>query len=211
MPLKVIGVGFGRTGTNSLKHALEMLGFAKCHHMVEVIENLEQAPLFLAAARGEVVDWDTIYEGYQSCCDWPSCHFWRELSAYYPEAKVILSHRNAQSWFNSMSETILPLLTNKPSKDADPIMQMGHEIVFEQTFGGRVDDRDHVIGVYERHNQAVRESIAPDRLLVFEAKDGWEPLCAFLEVPVPEQPYPNTNAPDEFRQIVQRLDERLDT
>jgi hypothetical protein len=206
--MKVIGVGFGRTGTNSLKQALEILGFAKCHHMVEVIQNREQAPLFLAAARGEAVDWDGFYKGYQSCCDWPSCHFWRELSGYYPDAKVILSHRDSQSWFNSMSETILPLLSERPSKDADPIKQMGHEIVFEQTFGGNVDDRDHVIGVYERHNQAVREAISPDRLLVFEAKDGWAPLCEFLQVPVPDQPYPNTNAPDEFRQIVKKLDEQ---
>lgn len=208
MPLQVIGVGFGRTGTNSLKLALEMLGFARCHHMVEVIENPWQAPLFLAAARGEAVDWDTLYEGYLSCCDWPSCHFWRELSAYYPDAKVILSHRNAQSWFNSMSETILPLLKNGPATDADPVRQMGYEIVFRQTFGENVDDRDHVIGVYERHNQAVRDAIAADRLLEFEARDGWAPLCAFLDVPVPGQPYPNTNAPDDFRRIVQRLDAR---
>lgn len=205
MSLKVLGVGLGRTGTNSLKLALEQLGFAKCHHMTEVFANPQQVAGFLAAARGETVDWNKLYEGYQACCDWPSCYFWRELHAFYPDAKVILSIRSAESWYRSMSETLLAFIHQALAGPDNPAKAIGGEIVVKGTFAGNIDDKDHVIATYERHNQAVRDAIPPEQLLEFDAKQGWQPLCEFLNVPVPEEPYPNTNSMAEFRQRVKDI------
>ena len=104
--LKVIGAGISRTGTFSFKLAMEKLGFTKCHHMMEVVENPTQAPLFIAAAKGEPTDWEDLYQGYQACCDFPSCHFWRELMDAFPTARVVLTVRDPENWYKSMSETI---------------------------------------------------------------------------------------------------------
>lgn len=200
MSLKVIGAGLGRTGTNSLKLALEKLGFSKCHHMTEVFDHPEQAAVFVAAAHGEAVDWDKLYEGYQACCDWPSCYFWRELSDYYPDAKIILTTRSAESWYRSMVETLITGTHKAIAGPETAASLIGREIFLNGTFAGNIDDKDHVIEVYERHNQAVRDTILPGRLLEFEAGQGWEPLCAFLGVPVPKERYPHTNAMEEFKQ-----------
>lgn len=208
MSLKVIGAGFGRTGTNSFKIAMEMLGFGKCHHMTEVLANLHQAPAFLAAAQGRSVDWDEVYKGYQSCCDWPSCHFWRELADAFPEAKVVLTVRDSESWFRSMSKTILlqmseaDAMLEQVGPTGAPVFEMSNEIIFRQTFEENIEDKQKVIAAYERHNQAVRDNVPAARLLEFQARDGWKPLCDFLEVPIPAEPYPSTNDPDGFRKIV---------
>src|SRR5690606_21852220 len=140
MSLSVIGAGFGRTGTLSLKLALEQLGFAPCHHMTEVFANPDQAATWLAAARGEAVDWDSLLEGYKASVDWPSCHFWRELAAHYPDAKVILSTRDPRRWYESISNTIFPAMKAAAS-DEEPVrsvMAMASYLVAEKTFGGRL-------------------------------------------------------------------------
>lgn len=202
MALKVIGAGFGRTGTNSLKLALEKLGFSKCHHMLEIIEHPEQAKQFVAAARGEQPDWDKLYEGYLSCCDWPSCFFWRELVDFYPDAKVILSIRDPESWFKSMSETLIPLIRRAAIEPMGELTDIGVDIVLNRTFSGDVDNKEHVLNVYQQHNQAIRNTVTPDRLLEFDAKQGWEPLCAFLGVPVPAEAYPHANSQVAFNSRV---------
>lgn len=203
--LNVIGAGLGRTGTNSFKLAMEILGFGKCHHMVEVLDHPDHAPVFLAAAQGEAVDWDALFDGYQSSTDWPSCHFWRELSEHFPQAKIVLTVRDAESWYRSMSETILPTMKLKFETIQSPIVAMGDEILMKQFLQGNADDKDHVIAMFERHNQTVRDAIPDDRLLEFKAQDGWEPLCAFLGVPVPDEPYPVTNSLDEFQEKADRV------
>jgi Sulfotransferase domain len=93
MALRVIGAGFGRTGTHSLKLALEQLGFAPCHHMYEVRAHPEQLAFWQAAARGELPDWDEVFAGFAAQVDWPGARFWRELAEHFPHAKVILSVR----------------------------------------------------------------------------------------------------------------------
>lgn len=203
MALKVIGAGLGRTGTLTLKTALEMLGFGPCHHMVEVMGNAAtQMPLWNRAAAGEAVDWDEVFAGYAATVDWPGCHFYAELAERYPEAKVILSHRDPERWYESMSETILKsmeMMGLGPGEavPADHPMYFGAVIISQKTF-----DHDYskanVIAAFERHVAAVRQTIASDRLLEFEAAEGWEPLCAFLGVPVPDAAFPRTNSRDEF-------------
>jgi hypothetical protein len=202
MALELIGAGFGRTGTLSLKSGLERLGLAPCHHMMEVMMNPGQSEVFLAGARGEPVDWDSLFADYRATVDWPACAFWRELCEQYPDAPVLLSVRDPESWYESVSETIFTLLKRSLSSD-DPEVQartaMARELIYEGTFGGRIDDKDHVIEVFERHNAEVKATVPPERLLVYEVKQGWEPLCAFLGKPVPDEPFPRTNSTEEFK------------
>lgn len=202
MTLKVIGAGLGRTGTLTLKTALERLGFSPCHHMVEVFAHPEQREFWRRAAEGEAVDWEEIFAAYQASVDWPSCHFYRQLADRYPDAKVILSLRDPRRWYESMSETILKAIAlQSQAAEADPAQREANRfieaIIVEQTFGGDFSEAN-VIAAFERHNAQVRATIPPERLLVFEAAHGWEPLCRFLGVPVPDTPFPRTNSREEF-------------
>jgi hypothetical protein len=199
MSLKVIGAGFGRTGTSSLKEALEMLGFGPCHHMIEVFMHPEQVPLWDRAAIGEMTNWEEIFHSYQSSCDWPSCYFYKDLAAFYPQAKVILSLRDAKSWYRSVDSTIgRHLKAAAEGKPGGPPGKFAGTIISKNTFHNDFSEAN-MIAVFERHNDEVRRAIPRDRLLVFEAKDGWEPLCAFLGVPVPDAPYPRNNTTEEFQ------------
>lgn len=198
MTLKVICAGFGRTGTMSLKLALEQLGLGPCHHMKEVIENgAVQVALWNDAIAGKP-DFGAIYAGYHSAVDWPTAAFWRELAAAYPEARIILSSRSAESWYDSISETILATVwapESWPAPAAEWFRMV--EKVLERSLGaGR--DKASIIAAFDAQEAAVKAEIPADRLLVHQAKDGWGPLCAFLGVPVPETPYPRTNSKQEF-------------
>lgn len=208
MTLDVIGAGFGRTGTMSLKLALEQLGFGPCHHMMEVIAHPEQDRAWLALAQGATTDWRAILNGYRAAVDWPSVFIWKELVAANPQAKVILTLRDPQSWYASASATIFARMREfqailaGPEVDAiDPIrrehMRMVNAVVVDKTFGGSLD-KDHAIRVFDAHNAEVRRTVPPKRLLVYDVGDGWESLCAFLGVPVPQAPYPNVNTTQDF-------------
>ncbi|HXS27352.1 MAG TPA: sulfotransferase [Steroidobacteraceae bacterium] len=197
MPLDVIGAGLGRTGTTSLALALELLGFVRCHHMTKVIFHPETARDWERAAEGEPVDWESILAGYRATTDWPACHFYRTFAALYPRAKVILTVRDPQSWFRSTQATIF---SEEHLKEVErrPMAGILSKMI-EPMFDGRMHDRDHMIAVYERHNAEVRRTIAPERLLVYDVKDSWEPLCRFLGVPVPSEPFPRANTTHDFR------------
>jgi len=201
MTLSVIGAGFGRTGTMSLKLALEHLGFGPCYHMREVLARPAHDPVWHAASRGEQVDWEALFEGYASAVDWPVAAFWRELSRYYPKARFILSVRDAHKWHQSMLETIFKTLSSTPDpgdSQACAHRAMTRALILHRTFDGRLDDPLQAIDVYQRHNQAVRDEISADRLLVYQTGSGWQPLCTFLGCPLPEQAYPRSNTREEF-------------
>ncbi len=203
MPLEVIGPGFGRTGTNSLKVALEHLGFGPCHHMFEVRDNPELLPDWEAAARGEKVDWDKVFAGYRSQVDWPGARYWRELAAHFPKAKVILTVRDPDAWFDSAQATIFPFVTARgthPSPHANAIAEMAYRLIAIPTFDDRMTEREHATRVFRRHIAEVQAEIAADRLLTFDLSDGWEPLCDFLGVAVPEIPFPKTNSSKQFHE-----------
>lgn len=214
--MKVIGAGFGRTGTRSLKAALEVLGFGPCYHMSAVIAEPYRVRQWLDVGEGRSRDWDTVFAGFRSALDWPASAYWRELAAYYPDAKVILTVRDPARWYDSVSETIfrsaleqrrpLPLrrrvvrwLVARRSPDFALYPRMARATFIDRVFDGRVDDRDHVIEVFERHVAEVKAAIPAERLLVFEAGQGWGPLCAFLGVPVPDVEYPQVNERAAFR------------
>jgi hypothetical protein len=203
MPLSVIGAGFGRTGTLSLKLALEQLGFGPCHHMLEVFAHPAQAATWRAAAAGEAVGWDALLAGYGASVDWPSCHFWRELSAHYPAAKVILTVRSPDSWYESFSATIGKAAESKiapPDPGLRQVLAMAQFLVMECTFAGRLGEPAHAKAVFNRHNAAVVAGLPSDRLLQFNVAEGWAPLCRFLDRPIPSEPFPRANSREEFWQ-----------
>jgi hypothetical protein len=195
MTLKVIGAGYGRTGTMSLKLALEQLGFGPCYHMVEVFKN-PQAPLWWIEAADGHPDWEKIFAGYDSTVDWPNATFYKELADAYPDAKVILTERDPEAWFKSTQATIFA--RDIPPDSTDPWMQMVGKVI-ARLFDGQMHDRDKLISVFMAHNARVREVIPADRLLVYEVAQGWGPLCDFLGAPVPDGPMPKVNSTEEFQ------------
>ncbi|ANY20110.1 hypothetical protein A6F68_01597 [Tsuneonella dongtanensis] len=197
MALEVIGAGLGRNATFSLKFALEHLGFGPCHHMSEVFADARrQVPLWIDVAAGKP-DWDEVFRGFRSTTDYPACTYWRELADYYPDAKVVLTHRDPDSWFESVSETIFSEALQGGLRGT-PTGDMMHGNIFRHFDGGSLTDRAFMTDWYRQRNQAVIDGLPADRLLVFHPKDGWEPLCAFLGVPVPAEQFPRVNSRDEI-------------
>jgi hypothetical protein len=207
MTLKVIGAGFGRMGTRATKDALEMLGVGPCHHMAEVFAHLDTVAGWLDALRHPPTTaegWAPLLGTYASCVDWPSCYFWKELAEAYPDAKVLLSTRDHEKWWASIDKTIFEIVRmDEVPEDGGGLRRdhflMVRELIRERTFGGNVDDKDHVLSVLRAHEDEVRQTVPADRLLVWSVTEGWEPLCAFLEVPVPDAPFPSRNTTQEFR------------
>ena len=196
MTLKVIGSGFGRTGTMSLKLALEQIGLGPCYHMVEVFKNPAAPDMWSAAADDPAhADWGKIFEGYTSTVDWPNATYYKELAAAYPAAKVVHTERDAEDWYESTQATIF---AERPGMDPDaPFPRMIGKVIF-RLFDGRMHDKDHLISVYKTHNAQVRAVIPRERLLIYHVADGWGPLCGFLGVPVPDGPTPKVNSREEF-------------
>src|ERR671912_2687224 len=218
--MRVIGAGFGRTGTTSLKAALERLGFGPSYTLSEVVRNPGHVGFWETARRGpagERVDWEEFLGGYEVAVDWPACSFYEELMQAFPEAPVILTVRDPAPWYESTRSTIYELrrLTTGPlpvraafalaglfAPGVAGTVRLADRLVWEGAFGGRFEDRAYAIRVFERHNEAVRRRVPPERLLVFDVREGWEPLCDFLGVEVPDDPFPRLN---EARQMRRRL------
>lgn len=211
MAIKVIGAGFGRTGTASLKVAIEQLGFVKCYHSESLGDHPEHKQIWFDLLAGKPIDWDTLFDGYQGAMGLPTVFFYREMMTQYPDAKVILTLRDPERWYESASQTILqmpstPQLTMmrvislfKPElKKILPIVMVGREIGTKHFFKGNLS-KEHVIQRFHKHNEQVRQTVPPEKLLEYEVKQGWEPLCEFLDVPVPDEPFPRTNTLEMFR------------
>jgi hypothetical protein len=200
MGLRIIGSGFGRTGTMSTKMALEKLGFGPCHHMVEVMENPTQLEHWAARVAGEDVDWAEVFSGYTAQVDFPGAAVWHELSIAFPDAKVIHTERPEEDWWASYSKTIGKFFAQRESLPLPPpiaaIFETMDKLLVTGVFGGL--DRASSIAAYRRNNERVRATIPADRLLIFTPSDGWEPICRFLDVPVPDSDFPRSNARDEF-------------
>ena len=203
--LKIIGAGFGRTGTMSIKTALEELGFGPCYHMREVFEHPEHASFWGAAGRGETVNWQELFTGYQATVDWPSCTFYKELMEVYPDAKVLLTVRDPEKWYESAQSTIFQVVSRKASPFSRLLfrllfphmpqtVEMMKTLIWEGTFDGKFADKDYAIEVFKQHIEEVKKYVPPEQLLVYNVKEGWEPLCAFLGVEVPgDKPFPHLN------------------
>lgn len=195
MALKVIGSGLGRTGTLSLKGALEQLGFGPCHHMVEVFMHQDTMPLWVAAGQGKA-DWDAIFRDYRAMVDFPGCKFYRELAEHYPDAKVLHSVRDPDAWFDSTQATIFAP-SSMAEDPPEPFRAFFHMVVGD--LRDKLHDRTAMIDYFRRHDEEVRRTIPKERLLVYEVSQGWAPLCEFLGAPVPDAPFPSVNSREEFR------------
>lgn len=211
MSLEVIGAGFGRTGTASMKAALERLGYIKTHHMFEVMDDCRQMAMWHDIAMGGQPDWDSIYEGYPAAVDFPTAAYWRELTRYYPEAKVILTLRDEDAWWKSARSTIIaigraaPAWANRLIPALRENREMVNGTVWDRMFDGRQFEEAHAKRVFREHNAAVQAELAPERLLVFDVSQGWEPLCAFLGKPVPGEPFPHVNDSQEFGKLIRKV------
>jgi hypothetical protein len=214
--MRVIGAGFGRTGTTSLKAALQRLGFGPSYTLGEVFRNPKHVGFWEAASDpvGERVDWEGFFAGYEVAVDWPACSFYGELMEAFPEAPVILTVRDPAPWYESTRSTIYGLrwLTTGPLPvravfafaglfvpGVAGTVRLAERLVWEDTFDGHFEDRAYAIEVFERHNEAVRRRVPPEGLLVFDVREGWAPLCNFLDVEVPDEPFPRLNEAPEMR------------
>ncbi len=212
MPLKVIGTGLGRTGTYSLKLALEHLGFGKCYHMTELFQNPEGVKHFLQAEKGEKVNWEELFKGYKSSVDYPAARYYTQIAGHYPEAKVIHTHRDPEEWYDSAVNTIfmarnltisrlikfgLKYPFSRIVQKRFHVFKYNRKLIINE-FGKDLLDRKKVLKAFEQHTENVIKRISSDRLLIFKASDGWEPLCRFLNVPVPKNIFPYSNTRDEF-------------
>jgi hypothetical protein len=208
MALEVIGAGFGRTGTTSLKVALEHLGYVKCHHMQEVIGRPEQNEAWYSVAVNGTGNWEAIFEGFRASLDWPSCGFYKALMEHFPDAKVILTVRDPEPWFRSTRETIYELRRSMPRwiKWVPRVrwtVKMLDAVVWEGVFHGRFEDAERSKQIFRDHIEDVKANVPKERLLVYDVRDGWGPLCAFLGVPAPEDvPFPHENQSQQFKRIV---------
>jgi sulfotransferase family protein len=211
--MKVLGAGFGRTGTLSLKNALEKTGYGPCYHMLEVFPRPEHVRMWHKLALEGSMDWDLVFRDFTSTVDWPAARWWREMADHFPEAKVLLSVRDPEAWYKSMTETIYQPMKSPVPDDVPELVKLQNEMVrtaiLRDTFDNRFEDKEHAIGVFKRHIQEVRDTIDPARLLVFDVREGWEPLCRFLEVPVPADPFPRLNDTASTQAMIKRMRESM--
>lgn len=201
--MKIFGAGLGRTGTMSMRVALNQLGLGPCHHMKLVLDNMpEHVPLWNAVLDGNP-DWSAVYAGQNSAVDWPTASFFKELHVAFPDAKFILTERNPLTWADSISETILTALASRDQMPEEVQKWMNMCLrVLSQAGVEEGMSRDELASVFTRHNELVKASIAPAQLLVYQVKEGWEPLCKFLSLEVPNETFPRTNDREEFFKLV---------
>ena len=202
MALEVIGAGMGRTGTASLKVALEALGIGRCYHMTEVLKSPGSVEGWIRAAEGNP-DWDTIFSGYSATVDNPGCNYWKELAAHYPDAKIILTTRDADAWFESTNETIHSVEFAGFMKNS-PFGEMIQKTMWDR-MDNRMQDRTHMVDFFNRHTAAIADSIPAERLLFYQVSDGWKPLCEFLDLPVPDMDFPHINSRNETKELLAHL------
>ena len=205
MALQVVGAGLGRTGTHSLKLAFEQLLGGPCYHMLEVLGRPDQALTWAAAVRGKEPDWAEFLAPYVATVDWPAAAFWRELSGVAPDAVVVLSVRDdAEAWWKSANDTIFAVLSRGAPPDnpgAATELAMINELI-EKRFTPEWMIPERAMAAYQAHNEAVRATVPADRLVEWRPGDGWAPLCAALNLPVPSEPFPHVNTSAEFREMV---------
>lgn len=202
--LQIIGASFGRTGTLSLKMALEKLRFGPCHHMVEVFDNPGLLERWQRVIRGDPIEWDEVFQDYRSCVDWPAAAYWQSLADHYPDARVILTTRDPYEWYTSFERTILRTVqsTDRPANaHIRATLDMAESVLRDCVFGGAPPTREWSIRRFRSNERMVQRVIDPDRLLIFDVREGWEPLCEFLNTPIPETEFPCVNREEQFKRL----------
>ncbi len=220
MALKFIGAGFPRTGTTTVKRSLEILGVGRCYHMKELLVNPDQLPLWLQLEETGTTNWDKLYEGFDATVDFPGYPWYKEHMAQYPDAKVILTIRPFEKWYESVTKTIrtagpqnlpekLTLMTrmafNPRLRKVINCIKFVRRMLWEVQFQGKFEDRAFVEKVFHQHIEEVKAYVPSEKLLVYDVRDGWGPLCEFLEVPEPADPLPHLNKKENFKAMLARL------
>ena len=203
--MKIIGAGFSRTGTFSLKHAIQALGFEPCYHGEVIFQRPDHVEIWNTVLQQQP-DWQALFSGYEAGLDSPICFFWREIRTSFPDAKVILTKRDPNDWYESFAASLYPAMMNpeRAPKEIQGAFKMAKAIVLDHIFGGKFEDRRFAIEIYNKHNDSVEASFTNEKseLLVFEVANGWAPLCAFLDQPIPHIEFPNTNSREQFQSIL---------
>lgn len=215
MSIQVIGAGMARTGTMSLKFALEELGYNKCHHMMEVMKDSANLVYWNEMHNKRTTDFEAMLKGYQAIVDFPGSLYYKELIQQYPDAKVILSVRDAEKWYLSCRNTIYQVpkgfekftlqikgLFNPRIKNVLDVYDFATRAIWQNLFKNNFDDKDFAIKIYNDWTDEVKKTVPQQNLLIFEAKDGWEPLCKFLNKPIPTTAYPKLNDTAQFQQKI---------
>ncbi len=220
MTLKVIGAGMARTGTSSLKAALEELGFGPCYQMRELLSHPEQVTFWSQASWVKAIDWDELFQDYRATVDFPSYRYYYQLLQYYSDAKVILTVRDPQAWYESALNTIYQVVEpqtgqkflktlKRPdsprTRNLERVWSLVEKELWQSDFQGKFADKQYAIEVFNQHVEEVKQNVPSKRLLVYQITEGWESLCRFLDVPVPNQPFPRLNERATFKQRVRRL------
>jgi Sulfotransferase domain len=211
--MKLIGASYPRAGTLSTKAALEQLGLGPCYHFVTQFERPQDIDVWQAAAEGKPVDWTALFADFQSVVDWPASLFYKQLMAMHPEAKVLLNVRDPEAWYESMLKTVYPAsqagLSAPPESVLGRMGRMINTLAWQPLFQGRFEDKPYALSVFERQNQEVLDYVPADRLLVWDVKEGWEPLCRFLGVAMPDTPFPHLHDTEAFRKQLETYREQL--
>ncbi len=220
MSIKFIGAGLPRTGTNTLKRALETLGYAKTYHMKELLNNPEKLSYWLSMESSGTMDYDTIYDGFVASVDFPCYPWYKEHMEKYPEAKVILTTRPFDKWYKSLESTIwtagpqtLPeklrmmskLIFDSRLRKVIGCVKLAKRQIFEVSMQNRFGDIDFARKMWEAHHEDVKKHVPAEKLLIYEVKDGWGPLCDFLGVPEPSEPLPHLNKKENFKSMLAGL------
>ena len=217
MALRVIGAGWGRAGTESLKMALEQLGFDRCYHGFDLMNDGSKLKYWKQLHTERTTDFDALFKGYVAAVDTPAAFYYKELMQQYPDAKVILTIRDAGKWYDSAANTIFkrppPVkyailkFMGKLSKKLSYVPQIDEhlqDIFFNQAFNGKIEDKDAMMHWFNRWNEEVKKNVPAERLLVYNVAEGWEPLCRFLNVAVPATTFPQTNKKEGFQKRVEK-------
>ena len=209
--LQVINAGLGRTGTTSLKIALDRIDFGPCFHMFDIVANDGLLSRWeKIVCDGQQPDWAAVFDGYKSAADGPGAVYYRQLLAAFPEAKLVLTVRDGERWYQSTCDTLYAFARkvqeNRPPAHSFParMYRLTSAMVWDGLFGGRFADKDHAIAVFHAHNQEVIDSVEPGRLLVYDVAQGWAPLCGFLGGPVPSEEFPRANDTAAMRAVLAR-------
>jgi hypothetical protein len=210
--LKLINAGLGRTGTTSLKVALERLGFGPCYHMFDIVSSEERLGQWeRIVCDGQRPDWEAVFDGYTSAVDGPCAIYYRQIMEAFPGAKIILTVRDAERWYQSTYDTLYQFALKNQENPPEihsrqsRLYRMTNTMTWNGLFGGRFPDKDYAIEVFRSRNQEVIRSIDPGSLLVYDVKQGWEPLCAFLGADVPTEEFPHVNDTESMRNLLAQV------
>lgn len=213
MALKVIGTGLPRTGTASLKGALQLLGYQQTYHMDNLLNNPAMVKYWVELFDTGKTDFDVLFDGFTASTDFPGFFAYKALLKKYPESKFILTTRDLDSWYDSIHKTVFQAVTSFFAKETptdsmrrvEGVFQLLDRYLFGQFFNGTFTDKEKTLSIVKAYLQEVKQNIPDGQMLVYEISEGWEPLCDFLDLPVPDLEFPYKNKREDFNTMIAKM------